>query len=505
MSLKSHTYFLVSSRRAPIRNTADYSPFGVQLDGRTLSYVPPAPAPPSVTVVYQHKFDDNPSTHPYSTAPNQLNTKLTNVNWTNSQSSWTNFAGFTGKAIATNSATPDTTRLYLNLTVNSGFMLDVKSYSFYHRSSTTGYTNYQLLVNGILVGSGSIFVSSGSTLQSTGTINVANAIAGLTGYVSVTLKLFGGSNGNNATFRLDDFTLNGYTQEVQVYAEGYRYEFNGMEGDSEFKGQGNSYTTEFRQYDARVGRWLSLDPLMAKFPWQSPYCAMDNNPICLVDPQGDAAGGPGDGDDPKKKGSKTSSNSGNNKDSNPMKNAIDKVVAHAYSNLETPKKAVSKASTSNINGLTGSPLPIFEIGGNKESKKVETVPTSIDQTNSFTQLAVSTIANSSTFKSSLAYNIKLTPILRNISPTQVSTKLVSRVNTGFKLTGYGIGLWNAFALTNNYSDNKISGFDYSTEMGSNTITTFGGVYGLGWGVGWELGKHYGPSKWIGNDDTKYFE
>ena len=496
---------VVDGFRAPIRNTADYSPFGIQLDGRTLSYVPPAPAPPSVTVVYQHKFDDNPSTHPYTTAPNQLNTKLTNVSWTNSQSSWTNFAGFTGKAIATNSATPDTTRLYLNLTVNSGFMLDVKSYSFYHRSSTTGYTNYQLLVNGILVGSGSIFVSSGSTLQSTGTINVANAVAGLTGSVTVTLKLFGGSNGNNATFRLDDFTLNGYTQEVQVYAEGYRYGFNGMEGDSEFKGQGNSYTTEFRQYDARLGRWLLLDPLMDKFPWQSPYCAMDNNPICLVDPQGDAAGGPGDGDDPKKKGSKTSSNSGNNKDSNPMKNAIDKVVAHAYSNLETPKKAVSKASTSNINGLTGSPLPIFEIGGNKESKKVETVPTSIDQTNGFTQLAVSTIANSSTFKSSLAYNIKLTPILRNISPTQVSTKLVSRVNTGFKLTGYGIGLWNAFALTNNYSDNKISGFDYSTEMGSNTITTFGGVYGLGWGIGWELGKHYGPSKWIGNDDTKYFE
>lgn len=69
--------------------------------------------------------------------------------------------------------------------------------------------------------------------------------------------------------------------------DSYRYGFNGMEGDSEFKGQGNSYTTEFRQYDARLGRWLSLDPLMAKYPWQSPYCAMDNNPICLADSKGD--------------------------------------------------------------------------------------------------------------------------------------------------------------------------------------------------------------------------
>jgi RHS repeat-associated protein len=158
-------------------------------------------------------------------------------------------------------------------------------------------------VNGVLVGSGSIFVSSGSTLQSTGTINVANAIAGLTGSVTVTLKLFGGSNGNNATFRLDDFTLNGYTQEVQVYTEGYRYAFNGMEGDNEIKGQGNSYTTEFRQYDARVGRWLSLDPMEKKYPSFSPYSAFNNNPIYFIDPKGL------EGEDPKS--SKTEKGAGN--------------------------------------------------------------------------------------------------------------------------------------------------------------------------------------------------
>jgi hypothetical protein len=286
LNFQKQSNYSVSSFRAPIRNTADYSPFGIQLDGRTISYVPPAPAPPSVTVVYQHKFDDNPSTHPYTTAPNQLNTKLTNVSWTNSQSSWTNFAGFTGKAIATNSATPDTTRLYLNLTVNNGFMLDVKSYSFYHRSSTTGYTNYQLLVNGILVGSGSIFVSSGTTLQSTGTINVANAVAGLTGSVTVTLKLFGGSNGNNATFRLDDFTLNGYTQEVQVYAEGYRYGFQNQEKDDEIKGAGNSVNYTFRMHDPRVGRFFAVDPLSPEYPWNSPYAFSENRVIDGVELEG---------------------------------------------------------------------------------------------------------------------------------------------------------------------------------------------------------------------------
>lgn len=66
----------------------------------------------------------------------------------------------------------------------------------------------------------------------------------------------------------------------------YRYAFNGMEKDPEIKGDGNSYTTEFRQYDPRLGRWLSLDPLMAKFANQSPYHSFSNNPIVYTDPRG---------------------------------------------------------------------------------------------------------------------------------------------------------------------------------------------------------------------------
>jgi RHS repeat-associated protein len=66
----------------------------------------------------------------------------------------------------------------------------------------------------------------------------------------------------------------------------YRYGFNGMEKDDELAGEGNSYTTPFRQYDSRIGRWLSLDPMMAKYPYQSPYAAFNNNPIYFADPTG---------------------------------------------------------------------------------------------------------------------------------------------------------------------------------------------------------------------------
>lgn len=81
----------------------------------------------------------------------------------------------------------------------------------------------------------------------------------------------------------------------------YRYGMNGMEQDSEVKGGGNSYTSMFRQYDPRLGRWLSMDPV--NYPWQSDYAAFDNNPIFFADPSGAKAGGPGD--KVKVKGNKT--------------------------------------------------------------------------------------------------------------------------------------------------------------------------------------------------------
>jgi RHS repeat-associated protein len=68
--------------------------------------------------------------------------------------------------------------------------------------------------------------------------------------------------------------------------EDYRYAFNGMEQDPEVSGDGNSYTTEFRGYDPRLGKWKSLDPLMASFPHTSPYVGFANNPIVFTDPYG---------------------------------------------------------------------------------------------------------------------------------------------------------------------------------------------------------------------------
>lgn len=64
------------------------------------------------------------------------------------------------------------------------------------------------------------------------------------------------------------------------------YSFQGTEKDDEVKGLGKSYNTAFRQYDPRIGRWLSLDPMMAQFPDQSPFVAFNNNPNYFSDPNG---------------------------------------------------------------------------------------------------------------------------------------------------------------------------------------------------------------------------
>jgi RHS repeat-associated protein len=65
----------------------------------------------------------------------------------------------------------------------------------------------------------------------------------------------------------------------------YRYGFQGQEKDDEVKGEGNSYTTHFRQLDVRINRWLSRDPKVTAF--ETPYSSMSNNPIWYNDRLGD--------------------------------------------------------------------------------------------------------------------------------------------------------------------------------------------------------------------------
>jgi len=66
----------------------------------------------------------------------------------------------------------------------------------------------------------------------------------------------------------------------------YRYGFNGEEKSDEIYGEGNAYDFGERILDPRIGRWLSLDPELEKFPGSSPYNYAFCNPIAFYEEAG---------------------------------------------------------------------------------------------------------------------------------------------------------------------------------------------------------------------------
>jgi RHS repeat-associated protein len=63
---------------------------------------------------------------------------------------------------------------------------------------------------------------------------------------------------------------------------GYRYGFNNQEQDPETR----TVHFKFREHDPRIGRFWSVDPLAASYPWNSPYAFAENRVIDGIDLEG---------------------------------------------------------------------------------------------------------------------------------------------------------------------------------------------------------------------------
>lgn len=106
------------------------------------------------------------------------------------------------------------------------------------------------------------------------------------------IKLSQLSAGVPANFTVDLRSYNNYypfgspMPDRNYLAEKYRFGFNGMEKDDEVKGNGSSYTTEHRFYDSRLGKWMSVDPVVNHSV--STYIGFANNPVSYTDPSGSA-------------------------------------------------------------------------------------------------------------------------------------------------------------------------------------------------------------------------
>ena len=68
---------------------------------------------------------------------------------------------------------------------------------------------------------------------------------------------------------------------------GYRYFFNGQEGDNEVFGEVANFGYEFRQYDSRLARWWSVDPKWNEYSGVSPFVFCNGSPVMLMDPNGE--------------------------------------------------------------------------------------------------------------------------------------------------------------------------------------------------------------------------
>jgi RHS repeat-associated protein len=72
-----------------------------------------------------------------------------------------------------------------------------------------------------------------------------------------------------------------------VSSEAYRFGFQGQEKDPEWTGQQGSHLAfKYRIHDARIGRFLSIDPLTKDYPWNSPYAFSENRVIDKIEFEG---------------------------------------------------------------------------------------------------------------------------------------------------------------------------------------------------------------------------
>ena len=106
------------------------------------------------------------------------------------------------------------------------------------------------------------------------------------------------STGYPVTVYIDDVLLEEvtYTHRVICLTAGeladrdggeYRWSFNGYERDDEVKGFGKYYGFSDYGYDPLIGRRWNVDPLAAKFPYESQYIYAGNSPVVMADIDGE--------------------------------------------------------------------------------------------------------------------------------------------------------------------------------------------------------------------------
>jgi RHS repeat-associated protein len=136
-------------------------------------------------------------------------------------------------------------------------------------------------------------VNSSNVLSNERTVISTSSGGSLSGnftplYDKILVQIRRSSGTGGVSFYFDNYRI--YRTVIQnVYQvscsanESYRFGYNGQEKDNEIYGEGNALSFEYRIYDPRICRLLSVDPLTQSFPWYTPYQFAGNKPIWCID------------------------------------------------------------------------------------------------------------------------------------------------------------------------------------------------------------------------------
>jgi len=243
---------------ADIINVMDYSPFGAPLKGRSWE----APVCKTVegitdgTIMYTENFDDSLS---------------------NTSGSWSTIASTInvsgGNMVITTTGSSPFYGAYIDVNVTSG-----NTYRFEYDASgcPSGGCGPALFdgasLSSIIMG----FGPGTGTYEFTAPGSVIRIVAGSSDTTISPVFL--------SYVKLVE--LKDTTYEVCSDSLSYRFGFNGQEKDNEVYGEGNAYSFEYRVHDPRIGRFLSVDPLAWKYPWNSTYAFAENDVIRYIDLEG---------------------------------------------------------------------------------------------------------------------------------------------------------------------------------------------------------------------------
>lgn len=254
---------------ADIRQSTDYSPFGVVLNERNFTPPPTLVTVPDIITVYETDFESPTVTT--SGATTTIDgwshwSSLTTIFLDNSATQRLKVVSVHGAAGAHQylAVTPGVTHT-LTVKVDKGTAPLVNILVFYNCPNITS-------------NSGSPYALVAASSNGVYTLTFTST----TGYIFVQMRQMG-------TFYLDDITITKAGTSTIALSNDYRYAFNGMEKDDELKGEGNSYDFGARMLDPRLGRWLTIDPLYMKYSAHSPYHFALNSPIMFNDPNGEDA------------------------------------------------------------------------------------------------------------------------------------------------------------------------------------------------------------------------